>query len=38
MCKSMLALLSHNINGDSKSKLEEAEKDIHEFLIKEKKE
>ena len=36
ICNSMLALLSHNINGNSKDKLEEAQKEIQEFLVKNK--
>ena len=34
ICNAMLALLAHNINGDSKEKLEQAEKELQEFLIK----
>lgn len=33
MCKAMLAMLDHNINGDSIDKLEEAKKEMRDFLI-----
>ena len=33
MCSSMLALLDHNINGDSIDKLKEAKAEMQEFLI-----
>lgn len=33
MCNSMLALLNHNINGNSKDKLEEAKKELQDYLI-----
>lgn len=33
MCSSMLALLDHNINGDSIDKLKEAKEEMREFLI-----
>ena len=36
ICNGMLALLSHNINGNSKIKLEQAQKEIQEFLVKNK--
>lgn len=33
MCGAMLALLDHNINGDSIDKLKEAKEEMKEFLI-----
>lgn len=33
MCSSMLALLDHNINGNSIDKLKEAKEEMQEFLI-----
>lgn len=33
MCSSMLALLDHNINGNSIDKLKEAREEMQEFLI-----
>lgn len=33
MCASMLALLEHNINGNSIEKLKEAKTELQEFLI-----
>lgn len=33
MCESMLALLDHNINGNSIDKLKAAKEEIQEFLI-----
>lgn len=33
MCNSMLALLNHNINGNSVDKLEKAKEEMEEFLI-----
>lgn len=33
MCRSMLALLEHNINGNSVAKLKEAKEAMQEFLI-----
>ena len=33
MCGSMLALLDHNINGNSIDKLKEAKEEMQEFLI-----
>lgn len=33
MCSAMLALLDHNINGDSIEKLKEAKEEMKEFLI-----
>lgn len=33
MCNSMLALLDHNINGNSVDKLEQAKDEIKEYLI-----
>lgn len=33
MCNSMLALLNHNINGNSKDKLEKAKEEIQNYLI-----
>lgn len=33
MCKAMLALLNHNINGNSIDKLEEAKEEMRDFLI-----
>ena len=33
MCGAMLALLEHNINGDSIDKLKEAKEEMQEFLI-----
>ncbi|MBQ9657139.1 MAG: hypothetical protein IJV31_00025 [Clostridia bacterium] len=33
MCNSMLALLNHNINGNSKDKLEKAKEELQDFLI-----
>jgi hypothetical protein len=33
MCSSMLALLEHNINGNSIEKLKEAKEELQEFLI-----
>ena len=33
LCNSILALVSHEINGNSKEKLKEAQKELQEFLI-----
>ena len=33
ICNSMLALLDHNINGDSRDKLESAKKELQDYLI-----
>lgn len=33
MCNSMLALLNHNINGNSKDKLEKAKEELQNFLV-----
>ena len=33
MCNSMLALLNHNINGNSKDKLEKAKEEMETYLI-----
>jgi hypothetical protein len=33
LCNSVLALVSHEINGNSLTKLEEAQKELQEFLI-----
>ena len=33
MCNSILALLSHEINGNSRDKLEQAKEELQEFLI-----
>ncbi len=33
MCNSMLALLNHEITGDSKDKLKEAKEEIEDYLI-----
>lgn len=34
MCNSMLALLNHNINGNSVDKLEKAKDELEDYLIK----
>ena len=36
MCNSMLALLNHNINGNSIENLEKAKEELKDYLIKEK--
>lgn len=36
MCNSMLALLNHNINGNSIENLEKAKEELKNYLIKEK--
>ena len=33
LCNSILALVSHGINGDSTDKLKEAQKELQDFLI-----
>ena len=33
ICKALMALLSHDINGDSKDKLEKAYSELSDFLI-----
>lgn len=33
LCNSVLALVSHEINGNSKDKLESAQKELQDFLI-----
>ena len=33
ICKALMALLSHDINGDSKDKLEKAYSELNDFLI-----
>lgn len=33
LCNSILALVSHEINGNSKDKLEKAQKELQDFLI-----
>ena len=34
LCSSLLAMISHEINGNSKDKLEKAKTELEEFLIK----
>ena len=33
LCNSILALISHEINGNSKDKLKDAQKELQDFLI-----
>ena len=33
LCNSILALVSHEINGNSKEKLKEAQKELQDFLV-----